>query len=100
MRGQDYWITDDADPRRLCHDVLVAIDEIRRLTNGQPSLWASLFDQLGLALGDRVIHIGAGTGSYSAILAEIVGPSGRVAALEIDAGLAERARDNLRKAWP
>src|SRR5208337_1817114 len=100
MPGQDYWTTDDVDPRRLCHDALVAIDETRRPNNGQPSLWASLFDQLGLARGDRVVHIGAGTGYYSAILAEIVGPSGRVTALEIDAGLAERARDNLRKAWP
>ena len=73
MPGQDYWTTDDVDPRRLCHDVLVAIDETRRPNNGQPSLLARLFDQLGLARGDRMIHIGAGTGYYSAILAEIVG---------------------------
>jgi protein-L-isoaspartate(D-aspartate) O-methyltransferase len=98
--GPDYWTTDDADPRRLCHDVLVAIDETRRLNNGQPSLWAGLFDRLGLAAGDRVIHVGAGVGYYSAILAEIVGPSGEVTALDIDAGLAERARANLAHAWP
>jgi protein-L-isoaspartate(D-aspartate) O-methyltransferase len=49
LRGADYWTTDDADPRRLCHDILVAIDETRRLNNGQPSLWANLIDQLGLA---------------------------------------------------
>ena len=54
LGGPDYWTTDDADPRRLCHDLLVAIDETRRLNNGQPSLWAALFDQLGLATGDRV----------------------------------------------
>ena len=52
MRGPDYWTTDDADPRRLCHDVLVAIVETRRLNNGQPILWASLFDQLDLKRGD------------------------------------------------
>ena len=97
--GPDYWTTDDADPRRLCHDVLVAIDETRRLNNGQPSLWAALFDQLGLKPGDRVIHVGVGLGYYSAILAEIVGPSGEVTAIEIDAGLAERARANLARAW-
>jgi protein-L-isoaspartate(D-aspartate) O-methyltransferase len=100
MRGREYWTTDDADPRRLCHDVLVAIDETRRLNNGQPSLWASLFDQLGLAPGERVIHIGAGLGYYTAILAEIVGPGGRVTAIEIDPGLAERAGANLARAWP
>ena len=37
MRGLDYWTTDDADPRRLYHDILVAIDEGRRLNNGRPS---------------------------------------------------------------
>jgi protein-L-isoaspartate(D-aspartate) O-methyltransferase len=47
-----------------------------------------------------VIHVGAGLGYYSAILAEIVGPSGEVTAIEIDAGLAERARANLARAWP
>jgi protein-L-isoaspartate(D-aspartate) O-methyltransferase len=100
MRGPDYWTTDDADPGRLCHDVLVAIDETRRLNNGQPSLWASLIDQLGLTPGDRAIHVGAGAGYYSAIMAEIVGPGGRVTAIEIDPLLAERARANLARAWP
>jgi protein-L-isoaspartate(D-aspartate) O-methyltransferase len=98
--GRDYWTTDDADPSRLCHDVLVAIDERRRLNNGQPSLWATLFDQLGLANNDRVIHVGAGLGYYSAILAELVGPNGNVTAIEIDHVLAERARANLASAWP
>jgi protein-L-isoaspartate(D-aspartate) O-methyltransferase len=100
LGGPDYWTTDDADPRRLCHDLLVAIDETRGLNNGQPSLWAALFDRLGLATGERVIHVGAGLGYYSAILAEIVGPSGEVTAIEIDAGLAERARANLARSWP
>ena len=100
LSGPDYWTTDDADPRHLCHDVLVAIDETRRLNNGQPSLWAARFDQLGLKPGDRVIHVGAGLGYYSAILAEIVGLSGEVTAIEIDSGLAERARANLARNWP
>ena len=99
IRGRDYWTTDDADPRHLCHDVLVAIDETRGLNNGQPSLWASLFDQLDLKRGERVIHVGAGAGYYSAILAEIVGRTGQVTALEIDPGLADRSRANLA-GWP
>lgn len=93
-------MTEDADPRQVYHDVLVAIDETRRLNNGQPSPWASLYDQLGLATGAHVVHIGAGTGYYSAILAEIVGHDGQVTAVEIDPALAARARDNLAAAWP
>ncbi|HEY3621206.1 MAG TPA: methyltransferase domain-containing protein [Roseiarcus sp.] len=98
--GPEYWTVDDADPRRLSHDVLVAIDETRRLNNGQPSLWAARFDQLGLAPGDRVVHVGAGLGYHSAILAEVVGSTGEVTAIEIDPGLAERARANLARSWP
>ena len=100
LRMPDYWTTEDADPRHLYHDVLVAIDEARRLNNGQPSLWARLYDELGLTAGDHVVHVGVGTGYYSAILGEIVGTAGRVTAVEIDASLAARARENLAVAWP
>jgi hypothetical protein len=31
---RDYWTTQDADPRHLCHDVLVAIDDARRRRTG------------------------------------------------------------------
>ena len=100
MRMADYWTTEDADPRHLYHDVLIAIDESRRLNNGQPGLWAMLYDDLALARGAHVVHVGVGTGYYSAILAEIVGPTGQVTAVEIDADLAARARTNLALAWP
>src|SRR5207248_1304652 len=49
--------------------------------------------------GDHVVHVGAGTGYYSAILAEMVGRTGRVTAIEIDPILAARAKENLA-AWP
>lgn len=95
----EYWTTKDADPRHLYHDVLIAIDEARRLNNGQPSLWARMYDKLKLSLGADVVHVGAGTGYYSAILAEIVGRAGRVTAIEIDPALAARAGENLAL-WP
>jgi protein-L-isoaspartate(D-aspartate) O-methyltransferase len=95
-----YWTTENADPRHVYHDVLVAIDETRRLNNGQPSLWACLYDRLDLRPGAHVVHVGAGTGYYSAILAEIVGPAGQVTAIEIDPVLAAWARENLHLAWP
>jgi protein-L-isoaspartate(D-aspartate) O-methyltransferase len=96
----DYWTTEDADPRHLCHDVLIAIDSARRLNNGQPSLWAFCYDQLALAAGQHVVHVGIGTGYYTAILADIVGRNGMVTAVEIDAALADRARVNLAHDWP
>jgi protein-L-isoaspartate(D-aspartate) O-methyltransferase len=92
----EYWTTEDADPRHLYHDVLIAIDEERRLNNGQPSLWARMYDNLDLSNGAHVVHVGAGTGYYSAILAEIVGG---VTAIEIDLALASRARESPA-AWP
>ncbi|MDQ2803041.1 MAG: methyltransferase domain-containing protein, partial [Pseudomonadota bacterium] len=95
----DYWTTEDADPRHVYHDVLIAIDEARRLNNGQPLLWAFLYDRIELARDAHVVHVGAGTGYYSAILAEIVGPAGAVTAIEVDPALAEQARSNLAP-WP
>ena len=63
------------DPARLYDDVLVAIDLARGINNGQPSLHALAMEALAPAGGETVIHIGAGAGYYSAILAELVGPT-------------------------
>lgn len=92
---ESYWPTPSDDPRHLYHNVLVAIDPDRRLNNGEPSFLIRLCDALDLNSGDRVIHIGCGTGYYSAILAETVGPRGHVTAIEIDAELAAKAKRNL-----
>jgi len=94
-----YWSTPDADPRHLYHNVLVALDEGRGLNTGQPSLWAYYFDRLGVRTGDRVLQIGAGSGYFAAILAELVGPSGRVLGLEVEPRLAAEAEANLAL-WP
>lgn len=88
-----------SEPADLYADVLVTIDPERRLNNGAPSLWARAFDTLRIAPGESAVHVGSGTGYYSAVLAEIVGRAGAVLAVEIDPGLAARARDNLRP-WP
>ena len=96
LAGGDYRTTIDDDLAHLYHDVLVAIDPSRRLNNGQPSYLALCLDSLDLREGDRVLHVGCGVGYYTAIMAEVVGPSGRVIGVEIDADLASRARENLR----
>ncbi|MDR3514749.1 MAG: methyltransferase [Azospirillaceae bacterium] len=91
----DYWTTADADPRHVYHNALIALDKARGINNGQPSLWAALFDQFSLTAGAHVLHLDCGTGYYSAIAAEIVGVTGAVIAVEIDTALAERARAAL-----
>ena len=48
--------------------------------------------------GEHVVHVGAGVGYYTAILAELVGTTGRVTAIEYDAELAARAMANLAQA--
>ncbi len=93
--GGSYRETEDADPRHLYHNVLVAIDPDRKLNNGQPSGLAMWIDALELRPGNRVLHVGCGVGYYTAIMAEVVGSSGHVIGVEVDAELAERARHNL-----
>jgi protein-L-isoaspartate(D-aspartate) O-methyltransferase len=95
----EYWTTEGDDPRHVYHDVLIALDEARGVNNGQPSLWAHLFDRLEIGAGAEVLHLGCGTGYYTAIAAELAGASGRVTAVELDPVLADRARTALVP-WP
>jgi protein-L-isoaspartate(D-aspartate) O-methyltransferase len=91
--------TESADPRDLYRDALIVLDPAKGLNNGQPSLWAVHLNLLDVHSGDHVLHLGCGAGYYSAILAELVGPRGHVVAVEIDQGLAARARIALEP-WP
>ena len=85
------------DPARLYDDVLIAIDARRGINNGQPSLHAQSIDALGVKEGETVVQIGAGAGYYTAILAHLVGPQGKVIAYEIEPDIAERAKANLAR---
>ena len=92
--------TPDANPDRVYHNISVAIDPARQLFNGAPSTVAAFIDALVLVPGSRVLHVGAGTGYYSAVMGRVVGESGRVVASEADEALAAQARANLRDvAW-
>ncbi|MGB6395817.1 MAG: methyltransferase domain-containing protein [Bradyrhizobium sp.] len=92
---RDYVTTPDADPVYLYTDDLVGILPERRINNGQPSLHAHLIHQASPAAGDHVVHIGTGTGYYTAILAYLVGSSGRVTGIEYEPELAARAKANF-----
>ena len=91
-----YISTASDDPRLLYQDIVVAIAPERKINNGQPSLHARCFAACSPAPGESVVHIGAGTGYYTAILATLVGSAGQVSAYEIESDLAAAARENLR----
>lgn len=85
-----------SQPEALYQDVLVSLDRGKGINNGQPSLHALCIAALHLTRTDHVLHIGAGTGYYTAILAEL---AGSVDAYEIEASLAAQAVNNLAP-WP
>jgi protein-L-isoaspartate(D-aspartate) O-methyltransferase len=92
---EGYWTTKDTDPKHLYHNILVAIDASHQLNNGHPSFLASLIDRLEVKPADHVIHVGCGTGYYTAIMAELVGREGQITAIEVNPELASRSRHNL-----
>jgi protein-L-isoaspartate(D-aspartate) O-methyltransferase len=67
----------------------------RNLNNGQPSLHAALIAAAAPQPGEHIVHVGAGVGYYTAIIAGLVGATGRVTAIEFDPGLAARATANF-----
>lgn len=95
--GTQEWTSDAA---HLYRDVLVALERDRGVNNGSPSLHFGWISALGVKPGDRIVHVGAGTGYYTAVLARLAGPNARVTAVEVDAELAALARVALPHALP
>jgi protein-L-isoaspartate(D-aspartate) O-methyltransferase len=90
-----YVATPEADPVLLYVDQVVGLIPERGINNGQPSLHALLLAAAQIKEGEHVVHVGPGAGYYTAIMAHLAGPTGRVTAIEYDPGLAARARENL-----
>ena len=91
--------TTSANLADVYQDVVVTLDAARQINNGLPSLHARWLDAVAPQPGEAVLHIGCGVGYYTAIMAELVGPSGRVMAYEIAPDLAVRAQACLEP-WP
>src|SRR3954447_22411465 len=75
-------------------------EEVARL-GLQHRVWRSVtsatWERVGLTHGWRVIDVGAGPGYATADLAEIVGPSGAVLAIERSARFLEAARERCKR---
>lgn len=61
----------------------------------QPAMVAEMLEQLALEPGMHVLEIGAGTGYNAALLRALVGPTGRVTTVDIDADITDAARAHL-----
>jgi protein-L-isoaspartate(D-aspartate) O-methyltransferase len=90
-----YLTTPSADPVYIYIDNVVEIIAERHLNNGEPSGHARWLASASIKPGEHVVHIGTGTGYYTAIISHLAGPSGKVTGIELDTGLAARAKENL-----
>jgi len=95
LSGRGRMRTASQDPAALYQDVLISLGGEPGLNNGQPSLHAMCLAALDLKRGEHAVHVGAGTGYYTAAIALLVGETGVVDAYEIEPDLAERAQANL-----
>jgi protein-L-isoaspartate(D-aspartate) O-methyltransferase len=84
------------DPAFLYQDFAVALQPDKHINNGQPSLHVRCLAALQMKTGEKVVHVGAGTGYYTALLATLVGAGGAVIAYEVDQQLADKAAANLK----
>src|ERR671930_742156 len=63
-----------------------------------PQIIAAMLRLLGVQPGMRVLEVGTGSGYSTALLAHLVGPTGKVVSLDVDAGLTARAAALLERA--
>jgi protein-L-isoaspartate(D-aspartate) O-methyltransferase len=88
----------DLPVRQAYADEAVAVQRVEGVATSsasQPSMMAIMLEQLAARPGDRVLEIGAGTGYNAALLARIVGATGSVTAVDIDAELIDSAARHL-----
>src|SRR5579864_5791449 len=93
--GGGYVQTPTDDPAFVYQDIVIALVEESRINNGQPVLHAACLAALNVKEGDTVVHVGAGAGYYTAVLAHLAGSTGKVFGYEIEPALGAKAVMNL-----
>jgi protein-L-isoaspartate(D-aspartate) O-methyltransferase len=66
-------------------------------TNSQPTTVAMMLDWLAVNPGQKILDVGSGSGWTSALLAHLVGPAGKVIAVEKLPELVRFGRDNCAR---
>ena len=66
-------------------------------TISQPTTVAIMTDSLNVKPGQKVLEVGTGSGYQAAILAELVGPKGKVFTVERIKALVQFAKKNLKR---
>jgi protein-L-isoaspartate(D-aspartate) O-methyltransferase len=87
-----------APPSTAYADDAIAVQRVGGVPTSsasQPSMVAIMLEQLHLQPGHRVLEIGAGTGWNAGLMARIVGATGSVTSVDIDAGLVASAAAHL-----
>jgi protein-L-isoaspartate(D-aspartate) O-methyltransferase len=90
-----YIQTPSDDPALIYQDITIALSAVDSINNGQPTLHALALAAVNVKPGETVVHVGAGTGYYTAVLARLVESSGVVFAYELEQALASKAAANL-----
>jgi protein-L-isoaspartate(D-aspartate) O-methyltransferase len=70
----------------------------KKATISCPHSYPLFYEPLGLDRGHRFLEVGLGSGYGTALAREIVGPAGRVVAIDIDPLTYDFAKKNLKKA--
>lgn len=80
--------------------LITLVDQAGRVlsSSSQPDIMARMLELLDVQPGQRVLEIGTGTGYNAALLATIVGESGQVVTVDIEADIVAAARQHLWKA--
>jgi protein-L-isoaspartate(D-aspartate) O-methyltransferase len=73
-------------------------DEIAVSSSSQPGVMVPMLAQLGLEPGHNVLEIGAGTSYNAALLAHLVGETGKVMTVDLDEDIVAGALAHLAKA--
>ncbi|HEY8292646.1 MAG TPA: methyltransferase domain-containing protein [Thermomicrobiales bacterium] len=91
------FLPDESLDRAYANDAIATkfAGEVSISSASQPAMVALMLEQLALEPGMHVLEIGAGTGYNAALLRTLVGPTGRVTTVDIDADITDGARAHL-----